>query len=75
MQSVTDRLLSFFKKRCDIIDIEYVFNELPRVTLGMTVKLYYPRLGYENGVSFILVSSEINVQLKSMKMRLMGYKV
>lgn len=74
-QAVTNRLLSYFKKRCDIIDLEYMFNTLPRVTLGMTIKLYYPRLGYSNGVNFRLIGYEVDVQLKSIRMRLMGYKI
>ena len=74
-QFVTDRLLNLLKKRCDVVELEYIFSELPRTWLGMTVKLYYPRFSYDNGVSFILVSSEVDVLLKTVKMRLMGYKL
>jgi hypothetical protein len=74
-QAVTVRLLNFLKKRCDVVELEYIYSELPRTWLGMTVKLYYPRFSYNDGVSFILVSSEVDVLLKTVKMRLMGYKV
>lgn len=74
-EAVTVRLLDMFKKRCDVVDLEYIYSELPRTWLGMTVKLYYPRFSYDTGVSFILVSSEVDVLLKTVTMRLMGYKI
>jgi hypothetical protein len=74
-QAVTDRLLAYFKKRCDIIELEYFFSTLPRLTLGMTVKLIYPRVGYAGGVNMRLIGYEIDVQQNSVRMKMMGYKI
>ena len=71
----TTALLSYFKKRCDIVDAVAYFDELPRMTLNMTVRLYYNRLGYINGVNFRLVGYEIDIKRKRVTMRLMGYKL
>jgi hypothetical protein len=71
----TTSLLSYFKKRCDIVDAVAYFDELPRITLNMTVRLYYNRLGYTNGVNFRLVGYEIDIKRKRVTMRLMGYKL
>jgi hypothetical protein len=71
----TTALLSYFKKRCDIVDAVAYFDELPRITLNMTVRLYYDRLGYTNGVNFRLVGYEIDIKRKRVTMRLMGYKL
>lgn len=72
---VTNRLLNFFKKRCDVVDLSYVFSELPLLKLGMTIKLVYPRLGYSNGVNMRLISYETDVQQQTVTMRLIGYRV
>lgn len=73
-KAVADRLLAFFKKRCDIVNLTYFFKKLPRFFVGKTAKTIYPRLGYQNGVKSIIVSYEIDVQLKRAVMRLIGYK-
>lgn len=72
---VTDRLLLQFKSRCDIVSITSYFSELPRLTLNMTIKLFYTRLGYSQGVSFRLVGYKLDVKRKAVTMQLMGYKV
>lgn len=74
-QAVTDRLLAYFKKRCDIIDIEVAYETLPRFVIGITVKVIYDRLGYQNGVNMRLIGYEVDVQQKTVSMRLMGYKI
>lgn len=74
MQAVTDRLLAFFKKRCDMVELVYFFEKLPRFTIFATPKLFYPALDYQNGVNFRLASYEIDVQLKRASLKLMGYK-
>lgn len=71
----TTALLSYFKKRCDVIDVVAYFDELPRITLNMTIRLYYSRLGYSNGVNFKLIGYEIDIKRKRVTMRLMGYKL
>jgi hypothetical protein len=73
--TVTDRLLLQFKTRCDIVTVNCYFSELPRLTLNMTVKLFYNRLGYSQGVSFRLVGYELDIKRKSVVMQLLGYKV
>jgi hypothetical protein len=73
--TVTDRLLLQFKSRCDIVSVTSYFSELPRLTLNMTIKLFYTRLGYNQGVSFRLVGYELDVKRKSVTMQLMGYKL
>jgi hypothetical protein len=75
MATVTDRLLLQFKNRCDIVSVTCYFSELPRITLNMTVKLLYNRLGYSQGVSFRLVGYEVDIKRKSITMQLMGYKL
>jgi hypothetical protein len=74
-QTVATRMLNFFKKRCDVIDLTYVFSELPLLKLGMTIELFYPRFGYDAGVKMRLVSFETDVQQRTVTMRLIGYKV
>lgn len=74
-QVVTDRLLAYFKKRCDVVELEYFFSTLPRLTIGMTVKLIYPRVGYASGVNMRLIGYEVDVQQNSVKMKLMGYRL
>lgn len=71
----TAAMLAYFKKRCDVLDAVAYFDELPRMTLNMTVRLYYNRLGYTNGVNFRLVGYEIDIKRKRVTMRLMGYKL
>lgn len=75
VNSRTSAMLSYFKKRCDIVDAIAYFDELPRITLNMTVRLYYNRLGYTNGVNFRLIGYEIDIKRKRVTMRLMGYKL
>jgi len=75
ISTVTDRLLLQFKSRCDIVTTTCYFSDLPRLTLNMTVKLFYNRLGYSQGVSFRLVGYELDIKRKSVTMQLMGYKV
>lgn len=75
ISTVTDRLLLQFKTRCDIVAVTCYFSEIPRLTLNMTVKLFYNRLGYSQGVSFRLVGYELDIKRKSVTMQLMGHKV
>ncbi|MDD5227194.1 MAG: hypothetical protein PHD53_00155 [Methylococcales bacterium] len=74
-QTVTDRLLTLFKKRFDVVTLTYFFDELPRLTIGMTVKLLYPRLGYAAGVNMVVAGYKVNVQLKSVEFNLIGHKL
>lgn len=74
-QAVTDRLLAYFKKRCDVIEFEYFFSTLPRLMIGMTVNLIYPRVGYPNGVKMRLIGYAVDVQQISVTMKMMGYKL
>jgi len=75
ISSVTDRLLLQFKSRCDIVSITCYFSSLPRLTLNMTIKVLYNRLGYSQGVSFRLVGYELDIKRKSVTMQLMGYTI
>jgi hypothetical protein len=75
ISSVTDRLLLQFKSRCDIVNATCYFSEIPRITLNMTVKVFYNRLGYSQGVSFRLVGYQLDIKRKSITMQLVGYKV
>jgi len=75
ISSVTDRLLLQFKTRCDIVSLSCYFSEIPRLTLNMTVKVLYNRLGYSQGVSFRLMGYELDIKRKSVTMQLMGYKI
>lgn len=71
----TTAMLNYFKKRCDIVDAVAYFDELPKITLNMTIRLYYNRLGYKDGVNFRLMGYEIDIKRKRVTMRLMGYKL
>ncbi len=51
------------------------FSEIPRITLNMTVKVYYNRLGYSQGISLRLVGYQLDIKRKSVTMQLVGYKV
>ena len=73
-QTVTDRLLALFKKRFDVVTLTYFFSELPRISLGMTVVLTYPRLSYD-GVNMVVVNYTVDVQLKSVVFVLAGYRI
>lgn len=72
-QAVTDRLLAYFKKRCDVVELTYFFKDLPRLNVGMTARLTYPRLNYQN-TNFVIVGHEINVQRKRVAIKLIGFK-
>lgn len=75
MATVTDRLLLQFKNRCDIVSVTCYFSNLPKLSLNQTVRVYYNRLGYKNGVSMRLIGYELDIKRKSVTMQLMGYKL
>jgi hypothetical protein len=73
--AVTDRLLNYFKKRCDIVSVNAYFSNLPEIKIGQTVLVKYDKLWYNDGVKFRLIGYEMDIKRKSVTMKLMGYKV
>jgi hypothetical protein len=74
-QTVTDRLLAYFKKRCDVVSLTAYFSTLPDIKIGQTVLVKYDRLWYNQSVKFRLIGYEMDIKRKSITMNLMGYKL
>lgn len=74
-QTVTDRLLAYFKKRCDVVSLTAYFSTLPDFKIGQTVLVKYNRLWYNQEVKFRLIGYEMDIKRKNVTMQLMGYKI
>lgn len=75
MTAVTDRLLDYFKRRCDTLTVTANFSTLPEIKINQIVLVKFSRLGYNAGVKFRLMSYEMDIKRKSVTMTLMGYEL
>jgi hypothetical protein len=69
---VATRLLNLFKHRVDVVSITAVVAEVPNLTLGVGIRVFSNRLGYEQGKLLTLTGFEIDAKRKRITLECMG---